>query len=342
MASRLSYSLLGSMPDDGLLDAAAAGQLASAEQVSAQATRLMKDPRFLATLTSFHGDWLLLREIAGAEKDPMIFPAQVWSPGIKAALAEESRRFVEHVFTKGDGRLATLLSAPFSILNGPLHDHYGVAKPAGLGADSWQLAELNKDQRAGLLTQASVLASQAHADRTSFILRGKLVAEGLLCIPIGAPPMNVPDTDKTLPPTATAQERSIAHRENPSCASCHGIFDPLGFAFESYDGVGRWRQKEANGQAIDTRLTLSRAAPLEGAVNGAVDLARRLATAAEVRDCVAQQWMRFALGRNDDDADADSLTAAQKAFKDGDGKIGDLLAALARSDAFRFQKVAAP
>jgi hypothetical protein len=126
MASRLSYFLLGSLPDDPLLDAAAGSQLGTAEQIATQAKRLMADKRFGATLASFHGGWLLLRELDGAEKDPMIFPAQAWSPEIKTALGEESRRFVDYVFTQGDGRLQTLLSAPFSMLSGPLYAHYGV------------------------------------------------------------------------------------------------------------------------------------------------------------------------------------------------------------------------
>jgi hypothetical protein len=340
MASRLSYFLLGSMPDDPLLDAAAGNQLGTAEQIAAQAKRLMADKRFVATLTSFHGGWLLLRELEGAEKDPMIFPAQAWSPELKTALGEESRRFVEYVFTQGDGRLETLLSAPFSMLSGPLYAHYGVTAPAGAAAGTWQRAELNQTQRAGLLTSGAVLAAQAHADRTSFILRGKLVAESLLCAAIAPPPPNVPDTDKTLPATATAQERSMAHRVNPSCATCHALFDPIGFAFESYDGVGRWRDKEANGKAIDTHVEITQTATLDGPVAGAVELAQKLSASGEVRDCVARQWTRFAFGRMDDDNDAPSLQAAQKAFKDADGKIADLLVALARSDSFRYQKVA--
>jgi hypothetical protein len=335
MASRLSYFLLNTMPDDALLLAAEQGQLTTADQVAKQAARLMSDPRFKQMLGSFHGQWLELANLAGAEKDAKLFPT--WTPALKAALAEESRRFVESVMTDGDGKLATLLTAPYSFLSGPLYDLYGVKPPAT--ATTWQRTDLDKNQRAGLLTQAGLLATLAHENRTSFILRGKLIREALFCATIPPPPPEVPDTDSKLPVGATAQERAAAHRDRPECKTCHELFDPLGFAFESYDAIGRYRTTEANGQPVDTRVMLTGTARLDGPVANAVELAQKLASADEVRDCVARQWMRFALGRNDSADDAPSLTLATKAFGDSGGKVSDLLVALARSDAFRYQKV---
>jgi hypothetical protein len=332
MASRLSYFFLQSMPDEALFAAAEAGQLATADQLAAQATRLMNDKRFRDTLGTFHDGWLQLGDLAGAEKDAVTFPA--WNPALKAALAEESRRFVEYVFTEGDRKVGTLLSAPFSFLSGPLYAHYGL--PASTST-TWQKTDLPKDQRAGILTEAGLLASLAHENRTSYILRGKMIREALFCTKVPPPPGNVPP-EMNVSPTASARERAAQHRADPACASCHELFDPIGFAFETYDGIGRYRAKDGAG-AIDTRIDLTRTEALDGPVASALELAQKLAGADEVRDCVARQWMRYALGRNDATEDEPSFTATSKAFRDAGGQLPDLLVAIARSDALRFQKV---
>jgi hypothetical protein len=332
MASRLSYFLLDTMPDDGLFAAADAGQLGTADEVAGQADRLMKDPRFRATLSTFHQDWLQLDQLGGAEKDATLFPA--WNPALRDAMGEESRRFVEYVFTEGDRKLETLLSAPFSFLAGPLYTHYGVKA----GGD-WQRADLPAGERAGLLTQAGLLSTLAHDNRTSYILRGKMVREAIFCSqPLVAPP-DVPPEPK-VDPNASAKLRSEAHRKDPACATCHELFDPIGFAFEIYDATGKFRTTDAAGP-IDAKVQLTRTAQLDGkTANNAVELTKILATAQEVRDCVAKQWMRFGLGRDDAKEDEPSLAVATKAFNDGGGQLPDLLQALVRSDAFRFQKVA--
>jgi hypothetical protein len=333
MASRLSYLFLGSMPDEPLFAAAEAGQLATPDQLAAQAMRLMADKRFRETLATFHEGWLQLGEIAGAEKDAMVFPA--WSPALKAALMEESRRFVEYVFTEGDRNVGTLLSAPFSFLSGPLYAHYGLPPST---ATTWARVELPKDQRAGILTQAGLLASLAHENRTSYILRGKMIREALFCTKVPPPPGNIPP-EVNVSPTASARERAAQHRADPACASCHELFDPIGFAFETYDAIGRYRAKDAGG-AIDTRIELSATQKLDGPIANATELAQKLASADEVRDCVAHQWLRYALGRNDAADDDASVKAVSKTFREAGGKLPDLLVAIARSDALRFQKVA--
>jgi hypothetical protein len=141
-----------------------------------------------------------------------------------------------------------------------------------------------------------------------------------------------------LPVTATAKERAAAHRSKPECATCHALFDPLGFAFESYDASGRYRKTEANGQPIDTKVDVTNTAHLDGPVADAIELVKKIATADEVKDCVARQWMRFALGREDAMEDTASLQATRDGFRSS-GKIQDLVAALARSDSFRYQRV---
>jgi hypothetical protein len=333
LASRLSYFFLDTMPDEALFTAAEMGQLASANQVAAQATRLMADPRFRGTLFTFHQEWLQLDTLPTTEKDPMAFPQ--WTPALRDALGEETRRFVEYVFADGDRRLDTLLSAPFSFLDGTLAAHYGVA---GGTPGTWQRVDLPKDQRAGLLTQAGLMATLAHENRTSFILRGKMVREALFCEAPLMPPADVPPEPK-FDPMASAKARSEAHRKDPACASCHELFDPIGFAFEIYDSIGRYRTSDGAGP-IDARVTLSQTAQLDGkTAANAVELVRLLAGADEVRDCVARQWLRFGLSRDDAKEDEPSLAAAVKAFKEGGAQLPALLVSIVRSDAFRFQKV---
>jgi hypothetical protein len=333
MASRLSYFFLDTMPDGELFTAAEKGHLATADEIEAQANRLMGDARFRATLFTFHREWLQLETLPGAEKDATLFPQ--WTPALRDALGEETRRFVEQVFTEGDRSLQTLLSAPYSFLDGTLAAHYGV--PAG-APGNWQRVELPRDQRAGLLTQAGLMATLAHDNRTSFILRGKMVREALFCTSPLTPPADVPAEPK-LDAMASAKARSEAHRKDPACASCHELFDPLGFAFEIYDATGRYRSSDGAGP-IDSKVTLTHTQGLDGkTADSAVELARLLAGADEVRDCVARQWMRFGLGRDDAKEDEPSLAAAIKTFRDGGAKLPALLVSIARSDAFRYQKV---
>jgi hypothetical protein len=337
MASRLSYFFLNSMPDDALFAAADAGQLVTADQVADQATRLMKDPRFTDTSTFFHNEWLELDGVLSADKDAKLFP--MWNEAVQNALNEQMQRFVTDVM-QGDGRLETLFTGTSTFMTGPLYDIYGLPKPAGAAATGWQKVNLDAKQRAGLLTHAGLLAGLAHENRTSFILRGKLIREAVLCVDVPSPPPGVDANETNIPPTATAKQRSEMHRTNPACAGCHGLFDPLGFGFEIYDAIGRFRTTDAMGAPIDSVVDVTDTKTINGQVPSGVELAKKLAGADEVRDCVARQWLRFGLGRMEDDMDdAGTLAAALKSMKDTGGKIPDLLIALARSDAFRHQKV---
>jgi len=340
MASRLSYLFLNTMPDEALFSAAAAGELATTDQIATQAKRLMTDKRFATILSSFHEYWLQLGTLPGTEKDATLFKA--WTPELRTALLEETRHFVQYVFTAGDQRLDTLLSAPFSFLSGPLYGHYGVTAPAD--TTTFQRVDLPKDQRAGLFTQAGLLATLAHENRTSFILRGKMVREAMLCDDPKTPPKDVPD-EPPFDPNASAKQRSAAHSQG-SCAVCHSLFDPVGFAFEIYDATGAYRTMDGAGP-IDSSVTLTETQDLDGkSAKNAVELMRLLSSDEQVRECFAVQLMRFALGRDvPADAavkgpDAPSLAVARQAFKDGGGKLPALLLAIAQSDAFRYQMVA--
>jgi hypothetical protein len=334
LASRLSYFLLNSMPDDPLFAAAESGQLATPDQLATQARRLMGTQRFRDMVASFHFQWLELGELKAVDKDVKLFPA--WNEPLRAAMLEEPRRFVDSVMRDGDGRIETLLTAPFSVLSGPLYDLYGAPRPAS--TTDWQKTSLDPKQRAGLLTMAGLMTSLAKEDRTSFIRRGKLIREGFLCTPVLDPPPNVDASEAMIPATADARTRAAAHRDQPACAPCHAMFDPLGFAFETYDAIGRYRTME-NGKAVDSHADITMTAGLNGTVKDAVEMAGKLASSDEVRECVARQWMRFGLGRDDNDDDRQSLGEVMKGFKTGNWKVSEMLLSLAQSDSFRYQKV---
>ena len=336
VASRLSYFLWNSTPDTALLDAAGKGGLNNPAGVAAEARRLMADPRFQDSVGTFHQAWLDLQDLVGADKDAKLFPT--WNPALKTAMAEETRRFVNGALgSDGDGKLSTLLGAKWTFLSGPLYDVYGVARPAGAAADAWQKVTLKPNERAGLLTQPGLMAALSKTDRTSFVRRGKMVRQALFCQPIPDPPPGITDSDAMIPLTATAKERAAIHRQSPDCAVCHSLFDPIGFAFETFDAIGRFRADDG-GKAIDSKLDLT-GTSIDGSYANAVQLAEKLGDAADVQACVARQWLRFALGREESPADEGSLQGAVGKLKASGGDVRELLFALVSSSSFRFQTI---
>jgi hypothetical protein len=332
MASRLSYFLWNTMPDEALFAAAEAGALSTRDQIAAQAARMTADARFSDAAVSFHLQWLDVVELPGKEKKKSMHP--LWSEETRAAMREETVRFVGDVIKSGDGRLETLLTASYSIAGGPLLKLYG----ADSKVDGWHRIALDPTQRAGLLTQASVLAVHAHWDKSSLVHRGKLIREKLLCEVLPPPP---PEVNNSLPPAdpkVSARERFEEHRAEVSCARCHRLIDPLGAPFEMFDAIGNYRTKDGP-NPIDSEGELKGTRTSDGPVKNAAELARRLATADEVRECVARQWLRFALGREETADENPSLAAAMKAFRASDFRIPALVVAIAQTDAFRYQQV---
>ena len=337
VAARLSYFLLNSMPDDQLFAAAESGALKNLDEIGKQAARLVGDARFKETVNYFHDQWMEMELLRSAEKEPMLFPA--WNAALKTAQEEQIRRFVQGVMFEGDGKVETLLTASYSYLSGPLYALYGLTPPAGAAANAWTKVDLDPKQRIGLMTHPGVMAAMAHEDRTSFILRGKLVREALLCTPMPPPPPGVDASETNIDPKLTAQERAAQHRKDPSCASCHAHFDPLGFAFEIYDGLGKFRTTDVTGKAIDSKAEIT-GTSVDGPAADAVDLMKKLGSAKDVRNCVSQQWLKFALGRDlDMKEDASTLEALSKALDETGGKMPEMMGAIARSNALRHLKV---
>ncbi len=252
VASRLSFFLWDSMPDDDLLDAAQAGELATPEQLREHAERMLDDPRATDAIGSFHLQWLGVDDLMGVEKDAEAFPG--FDEALKQAMMNETADFANWVIQEGDGRLETLMTSSTSVIDGPLFELYGVQPPADFTPGD--LVELPADERAGLFTHASVLARNSHVDQTSPVHRGVMVRENFLCQGLPTPPDDVDDTPPQLDPDATTRERFEQHTEDPSCASCHTLIDPIGFGLSAYDGLGAFVTTEA-GVDVDERGELT-------------------------------------------------------------------------------------
>ena len=332
VASRLSFALWSSPPDVQLLDAAGAGKLDTKDGLRAEAERLLQSDRAKDALSSFHLQWLGLDSLLDTAKDPQLFPQ--FNDALKGAMRDEAVNFADFVIRRGDGRLETLLSAPFTVAGPELLGLYGAT--AAPGADG--TVQLDPLQRAGLLTQAGYLAAHAHANQTSPVHRGLSVRKNLLCTDLPDPPANVNNNPPEPNPNATTRQRFEQHRTDPSCAGCHQLLDPIGVGFENYDAIGRYRTTE-NGLPIDAAGELVNAGASSGAFSGAVELAKKLSTSPEVRACVQKQWFRFSLGRFEGPEDACTLQNLNDDFAASDYDVKKLLLSLVTSDAFRYRKV---
>ncbi len=332
MASRLSYFIWSSMPDDELFAAAEAGQLGTATEIEAQARRMLADPRERAAVAEFHEQWLDLDRMATVTKDTTMFPD--WTE-VKPLLVSETHAFLDHVIWDGEGDLWTLLTAPYTMANARLADFYGVTGPT---TDTFEKTDLDPARRAGLLTQASLLSINAKANQTSPVHRGKFVREQLLCQMLPAPPDDVEIVPPDLDPTLTTRERFAQHSTDPYCAGCHHLMDPIGFGFEHYDALGAWRDLE-NGLAIDATGEINASEDVNGTFDGIPDLAHRLAASNQVRECVARQWFRYAYGRGETSADNCTMAGLFDRFAASEYDIQELLVALTQTDAFLYKRV---
>lgn len=330
MASRLSYFLWGTMPDDVLFAAAEAGELRTKAQIKAQAERMLADTRSHESVRDFHRQWLDYERIANVGKDIALFPT--WTPALRDLMREETARFIDSVIFEEGGDLGALLTASHTFVNPELATFYGVPAPQ---SGNFERAELDPNQRAGLLTMGSLLTINAHSNQTSPVHRGKLVREVFLCDPMPPPPPNVMITVPTPDPNSTARDRFAQHSSDPACKGCHELMDPIGFGFENYDGVGIWRTEEA-GKPIDATGVLSKS-DIDGEFNGVVELAHKLTGSAKAQNCYTKQWFRFAYGRGETEQDACSIDDINAQFQSTNGNIKDLLLTLTQTDAFMYR-----
>jgi hypothetical protein len=336
LAARLSYFLWSSMPDPTLDAAADAGQLGTLEQVAAKARAMLADPRARPAVGEFYRQWLGLGALPGLVKDAAVHPE--FNDQLRAAMRAETQAFVEHVVWTGDHKLQTLLTSNLGFPDAALAKVYGVTGPTGAAP---QMVTLPAAQRAGVLTHAGVLAVHALPDQSSPVSRGKFVREQLLCTVPPPPPPNLNVTPPDVDPTKPTRERFAAHTADASCAACHTLMDPIGFGFEAFDAVGRFRATDG-GRAVDDSGEIFSSKDANGPFKGARQLAERLAGSEQVRDCVATQWFRYAMGRFDGAGDLCSLAPMRAGFAASGGDLQELLVALTQTEAFLTRRALAP
>jgi hypothetical protein len=320
------------MPDEPLFAAAAAGQLATPEQIAAQARRMLDDPKAREAVANFHQQWLDYNRIANVTKDATLFPE--WTPGIAGLMREEAQAFLDDAVFGANGSLASLLTSSSGFLNADLAAFYGVVGPTGA---QFEPVALDPMQRAGVLTLGSLLTINAHSNQTSPVHRGLLVRERFLCDPVPPPPPDVMVQAPAPNPDSTARERFAEHSVNPACGGCHSLMDPLGFGFENYDAMGRFRTEE-NGLPIDATGSIT-ASDVDGPYVGVIELAGKLAASQDVESCYVKQWFRYGYGRGETVTDSCSLATLSDRFSAAQGNIKELLVALTQTDAFLYRPV---
>ncbi len=332
LASRLSYFLWNSMPDDELFRAAEAQELTTAEQVEAQARRMLAAPRTRAMVSDFHRQWLDMARFDGLARDDVSLPdldAQALADAWKQSLLS----YIDFVYWSSSGTLRELFSSDLVFVNPALAGIYGVTAPADTFA-----AVAQPEQRAGLLTQPALMALLSHADQSSPIQRGVFVRAQILCDPPAPPPPTVDNNPPDPDPSLTTRERFKVHTANAACAQCHQLIDPLGFGFENYDHFGRFRSAEnqlpvdASGAIVD-----SPDPTIDGPFTTPFELAQRLSSSEAVLNCLTTHWYRFAMGRVEGESDVCSLDQARTKFVSAGGDLKELLVALTLTDAFLYR-----
>ncbi len=332
MATRLSYLLWGSMPDEALLDAAAQGKLDSKEGIVAEASRLLEDPRAKDSLRHFHGQLFGISGLDHLERDAEFYPT--FRPGMGALFRQETERFLDHVIWQGSGDLRTIFAAPYTFVNEALAGFYGMS---GVSGDDFQMVDLDTSQRLGLLTQASILTVTTPGSRSDPVVRGKWLYTKVLCGVVDDPPADVPELPDPVP-GQTVRERLTMHQSAPVCRGCHALMDPLGLAFENFDGVGLWRDTD-NGAAIDDSGEIP-ITDVAGPFQGAVQFAQKVAESADVRRCYADRYLTYAYGRAVTADDDCSRASVADAFEQAQGNVQQLMLAVVQSDGFLLRQLA--
>jgi hypothetical protein len=327
LAVRLSYFLWQTMPDDALAAAAAGGGLDTREGLEAEARRLLADARARPAVADFHRQWLGLAGLEAVQRDEALFPD--WKPELAPVLQDALRRYVEYAFWDGEGTLGSLLLDPIGFANAAVAPIYGVASASA----ELELVPLDAAQRAGLLTQPALMASMAHEKFDAPIKRGVYILDRFMCTSLGAPPPDVPDIpppDANEGPKTTRQRIEEMHVQE-DCKGCHTLIDGVGFAFNHYDAIGKWRVTE-NGLPIDATGALQGVAGIDAAYDGALELSQLLAGSAEVERCLGRQVFRHALGRREAASD---MCAIDDAIAAAQGDMRELMIQLVLTDNFR-------
>lgn len=331
LASRLSYLLWETMPDEQLMQAAEAGELATDAQLEEQARRMLSDERARDAVRNFHRQWLYLDRVLDEDKISELFP--MWGSQARASAKEEALRFIESVFLEG-GTVEELFTSNVAYVDNVMSELYDIPEPS----EPWAQVELDPTERAGLLSRIAFLAGFAHEANGSPPLRGVFVMERLLCEPPPSPPANA----DTSAPQADPEQGPMTNRDlfeervAPSaCQGCHVRIDGFGFGFENYDAAGMFRTED-NGLPVDASGFANGIGNDDG-YEGAVELQNLLGESDVVRDCVAKQWFTYANGRPMEPADTCQVEAIQAEFEDNGGDLVELLVSIVTRPEFRLR-----
>ncbi|MFO0802073.1 MAG: DUF1592 domain-containing protein [Gemmataceae bacterium] len=327
-ATRLSYFLWSSMPDEELFRLAADGTLRKPDVLEAQVRRMLKDAKVRSLSENFAGQWLMLRNIRTLAPDKGYFPK--WDDDLKNGMIGEAEAFFEYV-VQNDRPILDFIDADYTLVNGRMAEHYGIKDVYG---KSFKKVQLPDGKRGGVITMASTLTVTSNPTRTSPVKRGKWILENILGTP---PPPPAPDVPE-LPPTGqlkgTLRQQMEQHRENPTCAVCHAKLDPLGFGLENFDGIGGWRTTD-NKKDIDSSGVL----PGGEKFSGPAELRKvLLGKSDQFRNCFAEKVLTFALGRGLEYYDKCAVDEIVKAGKSGGDRFAAYVLAVVKSDPFQNRK----
>jgi hypothetical protein len=332
LASRLSFFLWSSIPDDELLKIAEEGRLKDPKVLQQQTARMLDDPKSKAFIDNFSGQYLFIRNLAALKPDPDAFPE--YDASLRRDFEQESTLFF-NAMVRENHPVTDLLNAKFTFLNERLADFYGVS---GVHGSQFRRVEITDPNRMGILGQGSLLTVTSYPNRTSVVQRGKWVLENLLGTPPPPPPPNVPSLDPHGKDGKLSMRQAMEqHRANPVCASCHSRMDPIGFALENFDGVGAWRDKDKdNGTPIDASGKL----PDGAEFNGPVGLKNLLLN--QHRDdfisTFTQKLFTYALGRGVESSDLPAVRAIMRDAAKQEDTIPALIDSIVRSPQFQMRR----
>ena len=333
LASRLSFFLWSSIPDDELLDAAEQGRLGDPAELERQVRRMVADPRSATLTTNFAAQWLQLRNLETTIRpgDPF---SVAFDESLRQSMLRETELFVDRI-VRDDRGMVELLTADYTFLNERLAEHYGIP---GVTGSHFRRVDLPADgNRRGILGHGSILTLTSHAIRTSPVLRGKWILDNLLGTPPPDPPPNIPalNDQRTQARRPTLRERMEAHRNNPACSACHSMIDPTGFALENFDAIGRWRVVDESFNTIDPSGVL----PDGRAFGDVVEMRRALADNAEqFVTTVTEKLMTYALGRGLEPYDMPTLRRIVREAAADDYRFQTVILGIVKSDPFLMRR----
>jgi hypothetical protein len=334
LASRLSFFLWSSLPDDELIDLAAQGKLKNASVLDQQVKRMMADPRADAMISNFAGQWLLLRNLQSQPRDPNVFPN--YDANLRNAFRKETELLFQTIMRE-DRSVLELLTADYTFVNQRLAQHYGIPGVYGSNFRRVPIADTN---RRGILGQGSFLTVTSESNRTSPVKRGKYILETILGTPPPPPPPNVPalkENDESGRNATTLRARLALHREAATCSTCHSVMDPLGLALENFDAVGRWRTKELGGQ-IDTAGQLADGTKVSGPTELREAIMKR---PEQFVGTMTEKMLVYALGRGLEHYDMPVVRDITRQAAKQNYKFSSVVLGIVHSTPFQMRKVPA-